>query len=437
MVAHAFPPTGGSGVQRTAKFAKYFSETGWSPVVWCAPFADGLPRDDALLSELPDTLDRRVFPRSSGPARRSRILNHWRLQRLGDTLRRWSVPDDTISWAKRSLPQLLQCVKTEEIHAVYSTHSPASNHWLAWRIKQATGLPWVADFRDLWTDNYDFDPPTAWHRQRIRKLEDAFIQDADAVVGVSVEQTAILAAHQPQHTEKFFTIYNGADDEDFVDVDQAAARNDCNIAHEPFVVSFVGSFVQTAEAPAIIAAVKRCQQGRGGCRELAFRVVGWIPADMDRLLRESGVRYTQTGYVSHDVAIREMIAADCLICGNTKLGNNCDSVVPAKVFEYLMSGRSVIHVGAAESAVSRIFDDCGYGIVVPPDECRIGDALNHADRESRDGRSIPDMTRIHKYTRRAQTQQLADILNQITGATPANAMSASSRRRKPEPVLSH
>ena len=46
MIAYAFPPTGGSGVQRSAKFAKYLPRYGWLPTVWTVADADGLPRDD-------------------------------------------------------------------------------------------------------------------------------------------------------------------------------------------------------------------------------------------------------------------------------------------------------------------------------------------------------------------------------------------------------
>jgi hypothetical protein len=33
MIAHQFPPIGGSGVQRTVKFVKYLRDFGWEPVV--------------------------------------------------------------------------------------------------------------------------------------------------------------------------------------------------------------------------------------------------------------------------------------------------------------------------------------------------------------------------------------------------------------------
>ena len=54
IIASAFPPTGGPGVQRVAKFVKYLSEFGWEPVVWSGDRYRHLPRDDSLRRDLPE-----------------------------------------------------------------------------------------------------------------------------------------------------------------------------------------------------------------------------------------------------------------------------------------------------------------------------------------------------------------------------------------------
>ncbi len=416
MIAHAFPPTGGPGVQRSARFAKYLPDFGWTPTVWCAPASTDLPRDEALLDELPKHLDRRVHefvePRGRGIAR----FNHWRFQRLNDALRYWSCPDRLIAWAKSSLPELLNIVRTENIDGIYSTHSPASNHWLAWQLKSATGVPWVADFRDLWTDNYDFAPPTVWHRRRMRRMEDAFLRAADAVVGVSVEQTDILAGHVSDQRDKFATIYNGADESDFVGVHRNVVRSQRGIDENRFIVSFVGSFVRTAEAPAIVDGLTDFQKRIGGDVSTEFRIVGWVPDDMRRRVLNANIQICATGYVSHADAIREMVASNCLISGNLTTGRNCDSVVPAKIFEYQLAGRPIIHVGSVSSAVARVLDDCGSGVTVSPNRVEIADAVAAVYNDWCNDRNPGGVNRdrLRKYTRKSQTGQLTGILNRLT-----------------------
>lgn len=411
MIAHAFPPSGGSGVQRSAKFAKYLPQFGWKPTVWCAPTADELPRDEALMNELPCDLDRRTHDFVDTRRRSTFEFNHWRLQRLNRVLDGWSFPDAQIGWAKNSLPELLRIVQAERIDTIYSTHSPASNHWLAWRLKQATGLPWVADFRDLWTDNYDFAPPTVWHRRRVKRLEDAFLRGADAVIGVSHEQTSILSEHVPDQSDKFETIYNGADELDFASISRDALRLELGLHEDVFVVSFVGSFVQTAQAPTIVAGLSDFLR-RNSNRKTEFRIVGWVPADVQRLILEAEIRISMTGYVSHADAIREMVAADCLVSGNLTVGKNCNTVVPAKIFEYQLAGHPIVHVGSTSSAVTRILDECGTGVTVPPTPESIAQAVEDVYKNRNVDRR--QNRQLKKYTRRAQTGQLADILNRLS-----------------------
>ena len=57
MIAYQFPPVGGSGVQRSAKFAKYLPLFGWEPVVLTRADTKMNLRDTSLLEELPKDLE--------------------------------------------------------------------------------------------------------------------------------------------------------------------------------------------------------------------------------------------------------------------------------------------------------------------------------------------------------------------------------------------
>ena len=86
----------------------------------------------------------------------------------------------------------MRIVEGGEVELLYSTYSPASNHLLALELKRRTGLPWVADFRDLWTDDYRYREPSAKRRAAHRRLEQEILDSADVVVGVTPTQTEIL-----------------------------------------------------------------------------------------------------------------------------------------------------------------------------------------------------------------------------------------------------
>lgn len=65
IVTYYFPPSGGPGVQRVLKFAKYLPEFGWEPIVLTVKDADYPARDESLLKEIPPAV--RVY--------RTKILN--------------------------------------------------------------------------------------------------------------------------------------------------------------------------------------------------------------------------------------------------------------------------------------------------------------------------------------------------------------------------
>ena len=53
IISYYWPPTGGSGVQRWVKFAKYLPSFGWQPVVYTPSNPERLAVDESLLKEVP------------------------------------------------------------------------------------------------------------------------------------------------------------------------------------------------------------------------------------------------------------------------------------------------------------------------------------------------------------------------------------------------
>ena len=437
MIAYVFPPSGGSGVQRAAKFAKYLPGFGWTPLVWSAPSVPELPQDETLGADLPADLDHRTRPgvhpghtlraalrrlrQAAGPHRRTVSLLdglEWRLGKVAQGVSKWSMPDTAMPWALASLPALRRIVRRERIDAVYSTFSPASNHLLAWLLTRRGGLPWSADFRDLWTDNFDFDDPRTVRRRMRQWFENTFLRSADAVVGVSADQTRILGGHVPGEEDKFVTITNGADTDDFASLDRRTVRRELGIDPRRFVLTYVGSFASWREPLATLEGVSAfLRRGHDMGDRFEFRIVGTIPKLVMRYVERTGVAPTTRGYVSHGQAVREMVAADCLLLSSPASGLNCASVLPGKIFEYLAAGRPILYVGPTPGASDALLTKCRAGVTLPPDPQRIGDMLYRFWSQWSRG-TLPEgcpPDRFAPYSRRALTGKLAGLLDQLTG----------------------
>jgi hypothetical protein len=144
MAAYYFPPAGGSGVQRSAKFAKYLPLFGWEPVVITRDTTKMTLRDESLLKEIPSDIevirtpahDLTVFPSV--------------FSKVGKFIA-WKVliPDGEVLWMKKAAEFALERIRKGDIKAVYTTSSPYSDHLIGLELKKYfPDIPWLADFRD-------------------------------------------------------------------------------------------------------------------------------------------------------------------------------------------------------------------------------------------------------------------------------------------------
>lgn len=439
MICCAFPPTGGAGVQRSAKFAKFLPRFGWKPIVWSCRHIATLPRDDSLLAELPPDLDHRAqtnWDTSSWPTRTGELAAatarlfgqgstradgvRWRANRLMRGLVDCIVPDEQGLWALGSLGTLRRVVLRERIDVIYSTHSPPSNHLLAWRLKLATRVPWVSDYRDLWTDDcwYPFTDGPRWRRAADRFLETRFLRDADAVVAVSPDQTRILADRVPTESHKFVTVTNGADLDDFAGIDRPSARLTVgyDVGHnDRFILAHVGRFTAERVTPEMVQGfAKLVDWLRVRKNQFELRIVGWMSEQVHRQLRATGIHFTATGYVSHDRAVREMVAADALLL-QYPTKRNADTAISGKLFEYFAARRPILVIAPANSATRKLTLACEAGTAADPDSdsvCVALRALWELWRSAALGDGCPP-EHLARYTRRHVTGELARVLNTV------------------------
>lgn len=428
MVSCMFPPTGGPGVQRPAKFAKYLPDFGWSPTVWAINRINGMPRDPSLLSDLPDDVMIHARPDSSkARAMRRRIRSlidtrgvaskfakavDWRLEAW---LARKPIPDDYVAWAKASVKPLCRLIRKERIDVIYSTSPPHSNQWLALALKRETNLPWVADFRDLFTDNYLYEEASPKRRIAHGRLEEEFLERADVVVGVTDRQTAILSDHVPTLRHKFLTITNGFDPADFSGLQVGQCSDGMR-----FVLAHVGRFDHRRMNDAWFNGLKRFVTSLGSDRErFMLRIVGHASSETHKKAAATGVASTFTGYISHAEAVREMRSADALLL-NIPHGPNGDSVIAAKVFEYLAAQQPILVVGPQGGECEKIVQSCEAGLTVGFDEQAISDALGRLYNAWRAGTPIRGCSkeRLDPYSRVALARKLASVLDGLVGRAP-------------------
>ena len=426
MLAYFYPPMGGAGVQRSLKFSRYLPEYGILPSVVCAD-SEEYPHDFALMSEIPAGVDvtriqhtpmvsrvmslRRRWRRSThqdaaslrsstGPP--SRMGSHWR-DRVLSASAAVQFPDDKASWSRAAVRTSMRTLSLTPVDIVFSSSPPVSAHAAAMRIARDSGLPWVADFRDLWTDNPAYAAPS-WRRGIDERLERRLLAAADGIVGVTESFTSVLNRISGARVPAI-TIPNGYDEEDFVGLAPAAI--------EPGVVRFVhtGTFYgQRSPEPFLLGAQRVLERHDSLRSRLRVRFLGSIGTRFDPLLDWFSQRFPgvleRPGYVDHSRALAEMLGATALLL---IVDSDDELSLPGKVFEYLRAGRPILVVGPPDGETARLIRDCAAGEVV--------DARDHEqvaatlDRWIFEGEMpTPDPSIARRFERRNLSRELADFL---------------------------
>jgi glycosyltransferase involved in cell wall biosynthesis len=230
IISYYWPPSGGAGVQRWLKFAKYLPQFGWQPIIYTPENPDFSIKDESLLKDIPKEAEvlktkiwepYRLYKLFSG--KKSENANagffaggkkSWK-QRLSIFIRgNFFIPDPRVFWVKPSVKYLKKYIEENAIDAIVSTGPPHSMHLIALGLKKHfPTIKWIADFRDPWTeiDFYHELQLTSWADKKHKRLEKEVIESADEVLVIGNK----MAEQFSKLKENVSVIYNGFDEDDF------------------------------------------------------------------------------------------------------------------------------------------------------------------------------------------------------------------------------
>jgi glycosyltransferase involved in cell wall biosynthesis len=212
-IAPNFPPTGGIGVQRSIALVKGLSARGYEPIVLTVSLED-IKRikakwDEEPLKEL-ETLNIQIHRVHSGqPYRLIERMISWRLYRVLWTLAYPWFWERFSFWPKHALSKALELIKEEGIELIYSSSAPYTAMELASHVKKRTGIKWVNDIRDPWTEHFGWVWPTKLHWFWSRWKERKMMADSDEIVVVSPEMKRYYLERSLCSKEHIHVITNG------------------------------------------------------------------------------------------------------------------------------------------------------------------------------------------------------------------------------------
>lgn len=429
LLTYYFPPSGGPGVQRMLKCTKYLPACGWQPDVLTVR-AGAYPERDATLGE--------EVPPDVGVHRTSTLEPFAWYQRLVgsseeedgaivgsvqehqsswiEQLALWIranvfLPDARVGWVPFAVAKGRRLLSDGAFDAVLTSGPPHSVHLAGWALHRLTGVPWVADLRDPWTDinYYEELPHTSWARRLDRSLERGVLQGASAVTTVSPAWKKLLHRKvASEKTNRFHVVQNGYDAADF-----AASPAPSSDA---FVLSYVGSLYASRNPEALWKALQRLQ-AKDAVPRLHVRLVGSVDAQVRAAIARHGLaeRVEHVPYVPHQEAVRHMQTSALLLLVVEDFPA-AEGMMTGKLYEYLASGRPVLGIGPAQGDAASLLEKTDAGRMFDRADvegvARLVQAHYAAWAEGAPKAGArPDD--VQPYSREAQTRRLASVLEEV------------------------
>ena len=189
IITYYWPPSGGSGVQRWVKFAKYLPSMGFKPVIYTPENPEMTSIDHSLYEDIPKEAEiikrhitefywlyRLLKGRRRGQVKEENPISGGKktlMQKIMLAIRgNVFIPDPRITWRRSSVRFLRKYLEENPVDVIVSTGPPHSMHLIAKDLSEETSIPWVADFRDPWTKMFNFKylPLFSWAKKKTREL---------------------------------------------------------------------------------------------------------------------------------------------------------------------------------------------------------------------------------------------------------------------------
>jgi len=366
IITYYWPPAGGPGVQRTLKFSKYMKQNGWQPVILTVENSTSPAIDFSLEKEISkDCIIYKtktfepfgIYKKLTGKTKDELIpkdINSSTKKNFKEKISKYIranifIPDARLGWIPFLIKEGKKIIEKENIDLIFSSSPPHSLQIGSYRLAKKTGLKWVADFRDPWTNAY-------WlknlKKNRIaswldKKLERKVLKKADLITTVSNE---IIEMLDKKEKNQYALIHNGF--EKFI-----AEKTEST---EKFIMLFFGNLVREENHNEIYDALDSLDENIKNRIELHF--IGNVFSGFNEVIKKyKNLKFVLKDYLPKDELLKESVKASLLIITYLKGIEYSKGTISAKFFDYLSLRKPILAVGEKEGIADLALQQTGAG----------------------------------------------------------------------------
>ena len=421
IITYYWPPAGGPGVQRVLKFAKYLPDFGWQPIILTVRKGNFPSVDTELEKEIPESC--KVFKTDifepfefynslKGNSSKEKIptfvLNKSKNEKLIDKAIRWIranvfVPDAKIGWIKHMVNEGSKIINIEKPDLIFSSSPPHSLQIGAMKLAAKTNLPWVADFRDPWTDAF-------WQKDirripfsiyRDKNYEKSVLNSANSIITIS---KSIAKDFEKNTHTKVNTISNGFDEDDFR---YTKKRN------PKFSICYTGTLGKDQSLSGFIKSLESLPGNIKENTDINF-IGSFHPTIMDMIsASQTKSIFHIKDSVLHSESTRLISNADMLLLIIPDTKNN-KGILTGKIFEYLATKNPILGYGPIDGDAAEILNQTNCGKMfehVSNSSKYILETFNTWEKHIPFN---PNGDLINQYSRKSLTQVLSRIFSEMT-----------------------
>ena len=425
IVTYYWIPSGGAGVQRWVKFTKYLRDFGWEPIIYTPANSEFPSIDHSFQKDIPTDIQvirtpiwepynvYRTLMGKNGESINAGFISENKKSSWKDKLSieirgNFLIPDPRRFWIKPSVRFLTKYLKENPVDAVITTGPPHSMHLIGLGLKKnLPKLPWVADFRDPWT-NIDFykDLNLMWFADKIHHhLETKVIHSADNIIVVSNGMKEEYAELNPKYIQ---VISNGYDETDVPDMFIQLDKK--------FTISHIGT-LNAARNPYTFWKVLNeiCAEDIHFKADLQIQLIGKVDFSVLENIRERGLinQLFKIDYLSHSDAIAKQQSSQILLLLINQ-SDNAKGILTGKFYEYLAAKRPILGIGPSDGDAAVVLTETDAGVMVDfGDEKATKQAiLDYYNRYKTNSLTIRAQS-VERFSRRSLTGELANLLNTL------------------------
>lgn len=419
IITYYWPPAGGPGVQRWLKFVKYLPDFGVQPIVYIPENPTYPIVDENLVQEVSDKaiiLKKKIFEpyqlasflsKNKTKKMNSGIIPNQKKQNFLDKTLLWIrgnlfIPDARVFWVKPSVAFLEKYIVENNIDTIVTSGPPHSLHLIGLELKQKLDLKWFADFRDPWT-TIGYHKSLRLSRFAAKKhkaLEHQVLNTADTII---VTSKTTKTEFQAITTKPIAVITNGYDTEN---VEKQPLDSKFSLAH-------IGSFLSERN-PLILweSLVELSAEIPDFKSHLEVKLIGAVSQEVLEAITQFGLKpyLNNLGYVSHTEAIAHQRKSQVLLLIEIN-SEDTKSIIPGKLFEYMVSNRPIIAIGPKDSDFAEIITETNTGVFFDYSEkMKLKSVILDFYNQFLEGKLQANGVGLQKYSRRNLTKELSQLI---------------------------